>query len=334
MGECEAKEEANLIYIGLVMGVRMGGEMGDAAIWWNHGPVVRKKSWGKEVNPSIAQFTSTFAGKGVGVHGWCKCKTFVSRDCVFSNLRRVTILLKSLWVVWIQYSQVSFQCSQWFSGHNITSLLFYKTMVTMVTPVRAQWEYLGPMIQDRTMAMKERWKSNATGGTKKAALLCWKNPHKTFQRNVIHTISIKDTQTLAQKSSAVKIPYSCGKVYLIQNQLSHLHLSKDTSDTRLQAQQSMAPEYTETKHSIDFDRTEVLTNIKTCHLHIIKTVKLPHNFSHEGWIEMEQHLVSPVFLKHFFFTNQKYHTLHLPTLFWNETNISCLIPEDGNCNMC
>jgi hypothetical protein len=60
------------------------------------------------------------------------------------------------------------------------------------------------------------------------------------------------------------------------NQPSHLHFSI-TSDTRLQDQQSVAPEYTKTKHIIDFETTEVLADIKTYHLHLIKIVKLPHD---------------------------------------------------------
>jgi hypothetical protein len=115
---------------------------------------------------------------------------------------------------------------------------------------------------------------------------------------------MKDTQTLAQKSSTVKIPYSCGKAYLSQT-------SCHISTCLLQAQQSVAPEYTKTKQSIDFDRTEVLANI----IHLIKTVKLPHNFNHEDgykqsniWFLRSSSNISSS-------PNKQHHTLHLPTLF-------------------
>jgi hypothetical protein len=62
-----------------------------------------------------------------------------------------------------------------------------------------------------------------------------------------------------------EVPFSCGKVYIGQ---TGCHISTRTSehirDTRLENQRSAVAEHSAaTKHSIDFNKTEVISNIYT-----------------------------------------------------------------------
>jgi hypothetical protein len=74
--------------------------------------------------------------------------------------------------------------------------------------------------------------------------------------------STKDKQLLTQKSGVYKIPCFCDKVYNGQTSHHITRISEQIRDTRLENQQPAVPKHsTVTKHSTDFDKTEVTANI-------------------------------------------------------------------------
>jgi hypothetical protein len=83
----------------------------------------------------------------------------------------------------------------------------------------------------------------------------------------------KARQPLIQTYAVYKIPCLCGKRDISQTGHSILtRISEYIRNTRLENQQSaVAKHSTETKHSTDFDRREVVANIRTYHPYIIKT---------------------------------------------------------------
>jgi hypothetical protein len=95
---------------------------------------------------------------------------------------------------------------------------------------------------------------------------------------------------------------SCGKVYI--GQTGHhisTRITEHIRDTRLENQQSAVAEHsTATRHSIDFDKTEVIANISSYRPRIIRKAieisKHPHNFNHEDDYRLSKawlHLFSP-----------------------------------------
>lgn len=92
------------------------------------------------------------------------------------------------------------------------------------------------------------------------------HPHNTnTNKQNGHSIQFHQRQLPNVKSGVYRIPYSCGKEYIGQIGCHiSIRIMEHVRDTRLESQRSVvAGLLTATRHSIDFDKTEVAANVSS-----------------------------------------------------------------------
>jgi hypothetical protein len=162
----------------------------------------------------------------------------------------------------------------------------------MPTPCRTSTKLPGPDLPMRVLRTKATQHTYHIQGTTD-------HISRLLKKQGIHTIqklhnkmassfrSTEDRKFSTQRSGVYKIPCCCGKVHISQiGRHISTSISEHVRDSRLEDQWSAVAEHSAvTKHSIDFDRMEIIANICTYHPSIIREsteiTKHPHNFNRE-----------------------------------------------------